>query len=255
MQQDSLAISSPKNQIMNEANNNSDSPLDLKNIEALTFDCYGTLIDWESGIYTALKPILENHNIELTRDETLELYSAIEPKAQSAIYKPYRNILSEVVQLFGVKLDFKPSLEETLSLAESIANWPPFADTNAALHKLKQDYKLAIVSNIDNDLIKLSASQLDVEFDWIITAQNARAYKPDLRVFQHAFEQMQLDTTQILHIAQSIFHDITPANELELQSVWVNRRRGLKGTGATPPAEAHPTLEVGSLAELAEILT
>jgi 2-haloacid dehalogenase len=229
--------------------------IDLTEIETLTFDCYGTLIDWESGIYHALDPVLKHHGIALSRDELLEIHSEIEPQLQRADYRPYRQILNEVTLAFGKRLGFDPTDTETERLANSVGNWPAFPDSAKALRKLQERYKLAIVSNIDNDLIRLSVAQLGIEFDWIVTAQNAKAYKPALAVFHHAFEHMRLKSTQVLHVAQSIFHDIVPANTLRMQTVWVNRRKGLPGAGATPAAVAKPTLEVSSLAELADTLS
>lgn len=238
-------------------NKNSDSAaitLDVSAVSAITFDCYGTLVDWETGICEALKPVLAAHEIVLDRSELLRIYGVLEPRAQHGEYRPYREVLEEVALGFGKRFSFQPSAREASCLAHSIGDWPVFSDSTEALLKLKRRYKIALVSNNDNDLIKLSSERLGVEFDWIITAQDARAYKPALEVFHHAFEQTGLNATQILHVAQSVFHDIAPANTLGMRSVWVNRRRGLKGSGATPRASARPTLEVGSLAELASIL-
>ncbi len=235
--------------------NDSKASIDLTNIEVISFDCYGTLIDWETGIHDALTPVLTNHGVNLDRDSLLTIHSELEPKIQSAKYIPYHQVLIEVVKGFAKRFDFQPTAAELVRLADSVGDWPAFPDSIEALKKLKRIRKLAIFSNIDNAMIHLSIKRLEVEFNWVITAQSARAYKPALSVFHHVFKATNLKRNQVLHVAQSIFHDIAPANELGIRSVWVNRRKGLTGTGATPPATATPNLEVSSLAELAEILT
>lgn len=227
---------------------------DFSHIKLLSFDCYGTLIDWESGISAAVSDILDTHGITATATEILELHAELEPRAQAGAYKSYREILGEVVDGFGKKYGFQPTDEERASLAESIANWPAFPDSADALRRLHERYLLAVISNIDNDLIRLSAAQLGVDFDYIVTAEQVRAYKPDLTVFRHAYQRMDVQPSQALHCAQSLFHDIAPARELRIKSVWVNRRKGQEGWGATPPSEAAPDFEVASLAELAELL-
>ncbi|HSG99621.1 MAG TPA: HAD-IA family hydrolase, partial [candidate division Zixibacteria bacterium] len=186
--------------------------------------------------------------------EILELHAELEPRAQAGAYKKYREILGEVVAGFGERYEFEATSEERAALAESIADWPPFSDCAEALQKLHERYLLTVISNIDNDLIRLSAARLGVDFDYIVTAEQVRAYKPDLRVFRHAYQRMDVQPSQALHCAQSLFHDIAPARELRIKNVWVNRREGQDGWGATPPSEAAPDFEVASLAELAELL-
>jgi 2-haloacid dehalogenase len=130
--------------------------------------------------------------------------------------------------------------------------WPAFPDSSPALQALQEKYKLAIISNIDDDLFTFSARKLQVQFDWVITAQQARSYKPSLQNFHLAFERIGLPRTKMLHVAQSLFHDIVPAKALGLSTVWVNRRHNKAGFGATPPAQARPDLEVPDLQTLAE---
>jgi 2-haloacid dehalogenase len=133
----------------------------------------------------------------------------------------------------------------------SVKDWPAFPDSPAALQALHRKFRLAIISNIDDDLFAFSAQRLQVRFDWIITAEQAKSYKPSLNNFRLAFERIGVPQTRILHVAQSLFHDIAPANALGLSSVWVNRRHDKAGSGATPVAQARPDVEVPDLRALA----
>src|SRR5262249_53122210 len=154
--------------------------LNFNRFKAITFDCYGTLIDWESGLLGALRPILHSHGQELSDTQILELYAELEPEAQSP-YQSYRGVLAEVVRGFGRRLGFAVSDAEADTLAESLKDWQPFPDTRAALKKLKAKHKLAIISNTDDDLFAGTARHLEIEFDDVITAEQAHGYHPSLR--------------------------------------------------------------------------
>ena len=154
--------------------------LDFEGVEALTFDCYGTLIDWEQGLLSALRPVLTAHGLSRADDDLLELYARLEAELESGAYLAYREILVQVVDGFGRELGFQPSAEERQALVTSIRGWPPFPDTLPALRQLKTRFKLGVISNIDDDLF---TSGLGVDLDWLVTAQQARAYKPSLRPF------------------------------------------------------------------------
>jgi len=218
----------------------------------LTFDCYGTMIDWESGIFSALRPILAARQKSVSDAALLELYSELELDAEQGEYLKYRDVLETVVRGFGKRLGFEPTASEVRSLPESLALWEPFPDTVAALRKLKTRYKLAVISNIDDDLFALSAPKLGVQFDYITTAQQARCYKPCKRIFELAGERMGVPVDQWLHVGQSIYHDVIPAQTMGIATVWVKRPSPRAGAGATKAASGKPDLEVGSLAELAE---
>lgn len=224
----------------------------LRAVSVLTFDCYGTLVDWESGILSALQPVLRFHGAEMPDEEVLALYGELEPDAQRGPYRPYREVLSDVVQGFGERLGFEPSATELRCLVDSLGAWPLFLDTVAALRTLKRFYRLAIISNIDVDLFRLTARSLGVEFDYVTTAQEARAYKPERRPFELALERIGVSHEQVLHVAQSLYHDIRPAKELGWSCVWVNRRARTAGAGATPPPDKAtvPDLVVPDLATL-----
>ena len=226
--------------------------LDFSQFECLTFDCYGTLIDWESGILGALRPLLAAHHRELGNEALLELYGKIEAQAEAGEYRRYRDILRFVTQQIASRLSFALHDDEINLLPESLKNWPPFPDTVEALKRLKSRYKLAVVSNTDDDLFAETAQTLEVPFDFVITAEQARSYKPAHRNFELAIERIGLPKEKVLHCAQSLFHDIVPARELGIANVWVNRRAGKAGSGATHSANATPDLTVTSLRELAE---
>lgn len=226
--------------------------LDWKKFSVLTFDCYGTMIDWESGIFGALKPILRAHGANLADVALLELYAELELAAESGPYMTYREVLQEVVRGFGQRLGFKPTEEEARSLPDSIANWQPFPDTVEALRRLQGRYKLAVMSNIDDDLFAQTAPKLGVKFDHVITAQQARCYKPGMAMFQLARKRIGVLDSQWLHVGQSVYHDVIPAQSLGLATVWVRRPSPRAGAGATKAATAKPDLQVETLAELAE---
>lgn len=228
--------------------------LHFGSFKALTFDCYGTLIDWESGIAAAFEKLLAAHRVEAARDEVLELHARFEPALQAGAFQPYREILAGVVDRFGEHYSFRPTADERDALAESIRDWPAFSDTVAALAALARRYRLAILSNIDDDLFAYSAPRLEVDFAAVVTAEQVGSYKPAPAHFHEAPRRLAVAHGEILHVAQSLFHDVAPAKALGFRTVWVNRRRGQAGGGATPPATAIPDLEVGSLAELAAIV-
>ncbi len=228
--------------------------LDFNRFEYLTFDCYGTLIDWETGILGALKPILAAHERDLPDNAILELFANLEARAEAGDYKPYREVLEEVVRALGDQLRFRPSLREINSLPESLKSWTPFRDTVSALGELKARFRLAVISNVDDDLFAATAVRLEVPFDQVITAQQARSYKPSLNNFKLALDRIGRPAEKILHVAQSLYHDVVPAKSLGLSTVWVNRRQGKTGAGATVPASATPDLEVPDLKSLAELV-
>ncbi|MBC7264029.1 MAG: haloacid dehalogenase type II [Chloroflexi bacterium] len=228
--------------------------LNFDDFEVLTFDCYGTLIDWETGICETLQPIFARHDVRLTLDKALELYAELESEAERGEYREYKTVLRMVLEGFGSRLGFTPSQAELQRFAESVKDWPAFPDSAPALQALKKKYKLAIISNIDDDLFAFSAQRLQTQFDWVITAQQARSYKPSLNNFHLAFERIGLPKGKILHVAQSLYHDIAPAKALGLATVWVNRRHNKPGFGATPPAQARPDLEVPDLQSLAAMM-
>ena len=228
--------------------------LDFTRFESITFDCYGTLIDWEAGIVNAVRPVLDAHRRRLSDGGILELYAAIEAQEEQGEYRRYREILQAVMTRMAARLGFSASEEESRAIADSLPAWAPFPDSVPALKQLQQRYKLAIVSNVDDDLLAASMKGLEVRFDDAITAEQCRSYKPSLNNFQTALERLGLGPDRVLHVAQSLYHDIVPAKELGLATVWVNRRAGTRGSGATLPAHAEPDVQVPNLASLAAMV-
>ena len=231
--------------------------LPFSRFKSISFDCYGTLIDWESGMLSVLRPLLDRRGIELSDPDLLQLYGEFEAEAEAAAeageYRSYREVLRSVVRGFGQRFGFVASAAEEESLPGSIASWLPFPDTVAALQKLQSRFKLAVISNIDDDLFAGTARQLGVRFDAVITAAQARAYKPSPAIFHLAQQRLGVSTTEWLHAGQSIYHDVIPAKSLGLSTVWVNRPSRRPGVGAVRQATGMPDLEVGSLEELAEV--
>jgi len=224
--------------------------MDFSQFEVITFDCYGTLIDWETGILNAMRPMLEEREVDLTDDEILEKYSQFESEAQQGKYVSYRKVLRKVVLDFAMEYDFIPMPYEEDALVDSVKNWLPFDDTVEALKALKKQYKLAIISNIDDDLFEGTAKLLEVEFDWVISSQEVQAYKPSVSNFNFAFVKMDVPSEKIIHLAQSLYHDIAPAKSIGLNTVWVNRREGKTGSGATPPQDVKADFQIGDLNEI-----
>jgi len=228
-------------------------PLDFSKFTWLSFDCYGTLIDWESGIVGALRPLIAASGRTLSSDGILELYAAIEARAEAGPYRPYREILETIVRRMAARLVFSISDEQAGVLADTIGKWHPFPDSVSALQRLKRRYKLAVISNIDDDMFARTSKLLGDPFDAVITAQQARSYKPSANNFTLALERIGEPAEKVLHCAQSLFHDIPPAKALGMGTVWVDRRAGQRGTGATPKFSAEPDLRVEDMKTLADL--
>jgi 2-haloacid dehalogenase/putative hydrolase of the HAD superfamily len=215
--------------------------------EVLTFDCYGTLIDWERGISDAFLAASREDGVALHRDTVLTTYADVEPTLQRATYRSYREVLTESALECGRRLGWPVSRDRAGFLAESLPNWPPFPDTNPALEILRaQGHMLGILSNIDDDLLEGTRRHFGVAFELLVTAQQLRSYKPDHAHFERA--QAAIGSRRWLHVAQSYFHDIEPACALGIPVVWVNRKR------ESPMGSARPTAEVTDLTQLVDWL-
>ncbi len=225
--------------------------MDFSRFTTISFDCYGTLIDWESGILPVLRTVLSNHGQSLPDAALLELYGEFEAEAESGPYQCYRGVLQSVMRSFADRLHFEPTPAEIRSLHESVPAWPPFPDSVAALRELQSRHKLVIISNIDNDLFAKTRKLLDVEFDGVITAEQARSYKPSLNNFRMALRTLAISPDRLLHAGQSVYHDVVPARSLGISTVWVNRKSARPGVGAVRASAGRPDLEVPDLASLA----
>jgi 2-haloacid dehalogenase len=225
--------------------------LDFNRFDIVTFDCYGTLIHWEDGILRCLHRILAVHGKDTDDATILQLYGDFEARAEQGEYRRYREVLESVVKQFGEQLGFSPTEQEARSLPESLPLWRPWPDTVSALRELQDRFRLAIISNVDDDLFAATRPQLELEFDQVITAQQAGAYKPSLKILELALTRVGVPAHRVLHVGQSFYHDVIPAQALGLATVWVNRPSARTGVGAVKAVEGRPDLQVSSLAELA----
>jgi len=228
------------------------TPIDYRDFDALTFDCYGTLIDWEAGLLAGLRTFLAPLGVTASDDEVLERYARTEAELERGSYLTYREILGRGLTAVGTAYGHVPSTIEVAAFGGSVADWPAFPDSAAALARLATRFKLGVLTNCDDDLFAASNRRLGVAFDWIITAQQARGYKPRIANFELAFERIGLPRHRILHVAQSLFHDHVPAKQLGLTTVWIDRRQGRAGSGATPAAAATPDAVFTDMASFAE---
>lgn len=228
--------------------NSTPEPFCFDRFEALTFDCYGTLIDWESGLLNALRPVLRSHGQDLSDAQILNIYGDLEPKAQNP-YRKYHDVLAQIVRGFGEQLGFQVSDADAESLPRSVKDWVPFPDTVAALERLQTKYRLTIISNTDDDLFAGTARHLKIKFDQVITAEQAQAYKPSDIPFRIALQRLALSADRVLHVGQSVYHDVLPAKSLGMATVLVHRR----GFGATRHVEGEAGLTVPDLRTLASL--
>ena len=213
--------------------------------DIVTFDCYGTLIDWESGIADAFVRTAREDGVELRHAEVLRAYALVEPVVERERFRLYRDVLTETATRVARALGWALAYERGTFLVTSLATWKPFPDTNAALERLRAaGYKLGILSNVDDNLLNGTRRHFTVDFDLIVTAQQVHSYKPGHAHFHTA--KQKIGDQRWLHAAQSNFHDIAPATALGIDNAWVNRH-GESGA-------VKPTYEVPDLAGLASLL-
>ena len=215
--------------------------------DIITFDCYGTLIDWEAGIISAFQQEAARTGVSLDAHAIIEAYHQAEPVVESVAYLPYREVLAETARRVADKLRLVIAPARANFLAESLPHWSPFPDTNAALERLGQAFQLGLLSNIDDDLLAATRQHFPVKFDLIVTAQQVKSYKPGFAHFNQAKSRM--GDKRWLHAAQSYFHDVVPASKLQIPSAWVNRKHEQADAGGP-----QPTIEVYNLTELADRL-
>ena len=219
----------------------------LTDFKALTFDCYGTLIDWESGMIDGLRPLTERAARTLNRNDILEAHARHESSQQKwTPGKRYRDLLAIVYKRLAEEWSVIVTPEECVAYGESVKDWPAFADTAEALQYLKKHYKLIILSNVDNKSFSFSNKKLGVDFDAIYTAEDIGSYKPSDRNFDYMLEKLGtigIEKREILHTAESMFHDHAPANRFGLTSCWIYRRHADQGFGATMNPGDIPTVD------------
>ena len=217
----------------------------LSDYKALTFDVYGTLIDWETGMVTGLKPLTDRVTGSLTRDDILEAHAYYESTTQRCTpSKIYFELLPVVYRRLAEEWDVEVTWEECVSYGLSVRQWPAFPDSAEALHYLKKHYKLIVLTNTDNLSFSGSNARLGVQFDGVFTAEDIGSYKPDDRNFDYMFETLKrrgIEKSEILHTAESMFHDHAPANKHGVDNCWIYRRHDKEGFGATMNPGDMPT--------------
>jgi 2-haloacid dehalogenase len=230
----------------------------LADFKALTFDCYGTLIDWETGLYAALQPLLHKGGVTLPREDVLTAFGRHESAQEEATPRMiYSELLAEVHRRLAREWHVRDAEKEAVAFGKSVPDWPAFPDTVQALQYLQRYYKLVILSNVDRESFAGTNRRLGVNFDAIYTAQDVGSYKPDPRNFAYLIDgvaSLGVLKRQILHTAQSLYHDHGPAQAAGLASAWIDRRHQLEGWGATIPPAGTPRYDFRftSLGEMAD---
>jgi len=201
----------------------------MHGFDVITFDCYGTLIDWESGIRTAFKHAFEDYKLgEPNMSKLVGLYQEEEKRIESQRpFMSYRKVLSEAASAAASKIGLSLSEERSAFLARELPGWKPFQDTNPALERLAKNHSLGILSNVDNDLLAGTMKHFTIPFDLVVTAEKVRSYKPGFKHFEEA--QKHIGSGGWLHVAASLYYDIDPASRLGLKTVWVNRKNSREG--------------------------
>ena len=231
--------------------------MDLTDFDALSFDCYGTLIDWEAGILAVLAPWAQEAGLGLSGDQLLAVYAGHEARIEAEHGGwLYPAVLAETFAAVGRELDVAVPAHAAAELAASVPRWPPFPDSRQALTRLGSRYRLVVVSNVDRDSFAGSNAALGVRFDAVITAQDVGSYKPSPANFDALLAgvaDLGVAPGRLLHVAQSLFHDHVPAKAFGLSTVWINRRAGRPGWGATPRPQGAvaPDWEFASMADFA----
>ncbi|MGA2080851.1 MAG: haloacid dehalogenase [Holophaga sp.] len=230
----------------------------LTDFKVLSFDCYGTLIDWETGIYGHLQPLLARAGVSLTRDQVLEAHArheeALEAGAPGMLYP---DLLARVHDGLAKEWGVHPIPRESKAYGRSLKEWPLFLDSAAVLQYFQKYYTLVMLSNVDNENVLVNQDRLQVDFFHVFTAQDIGSYKPNLRNFDYMIQAMEREgfrKSEILHTAESLFHDHIPANQVGLASAWIHRRAGKTGWGAVYPPERMPKYDFRfeSLAQMAK---
>lgn len=230
----------------------------LTDFKALTFDVYGTLIDWESGMIEGLQPLTDRVSQPLTRNQILEAHARHESTQQRQTPgKRYQELLATVYRRLAEGWGVAVSWEECLEYGRSVRHWPAFSDSAAALEYLKQHFKLVVLSNVDNESFSHSNEKLAVDFDAVYTAEDVGSYKPSDRNFEYLLAtigDIGIEKQQILHTAESLFHDMEPGNRHGLACCHIYRRHNQEGFGATMTPATQPSFQFrfNSMAELAD---
>lgn len=198
----------------------------IKDVELISFDCYGTLVDWKTGVLNTLVPLFDEYLLDISEEEIFSLFREFDAELINSDFIFYRNVLTEIMKKFSTRFNLNLMKSDLDCLVKALPSWPVFEDTSPVLKKLKESYRLALITNSDDDLIEKTLGFISINFDYIITSSSLRSYKPSGNNFQKALENFDLPSHHILHVAQSIYHDIIPCNELGIRNIWVNRYNG-----------------------------
>jgi len=209
----------------------------MSQFQLITFDCYGTLVDWELGMKNALEDLTNKKNISLDIESLIQRYIEIELQIEQKGYRRYKEILALGVRRLFEENGVELTAQEEKIFADTITTWPPFEETTEVLSKLKDRYKLAILSNIDDDIIRHSIKLIGVEFDAVITAEQVKSYKPSRSHWKRMMEIFNLPKERVLHVAASYVHDVIPAKELGFTVAWINRKNEKAESNAKPDYE------------------
>jgi 2-haloacid dehalogenase len=194
-----------------------------EDIEIISFDCYGSLVDWKKGILDILVPLFDEYLLEITEDEIFSLFLKFYDEQTQNGFIYYRNVLMEIMKKFSKALNINLMRTDLSCLIDSLPNWPLFTDTRDSLKQLKNSFELALIVNSDNDLIEKTISMMGIKFDYIITSEAAHSYKPSPAIFLHALKVFPHPSHKIIHVAQSLQFDIAACNEIGIENIWLNR--------------------------------
>jgi 2-haloacid dehalogenase len=218
--------------------------MNFSQFKLISFDCYGTLVDWKRSLQDIMSPFIIRHKLDITADKLYELFLNADQKNVTCEYKPYSEVLVGVMDEIGKELKIDLKYAERTCLVDRFGDWTAFPDSPDALQNLKKIYKLAVISNVDDELFNVTKRCLGVRFDYIVTAKQVGSYKPSKNNFIKALEIFGLSKEQVLHVSQSIYHDIIPTNELGWSNVWINRYDEPKRTDPAEMADLEmPDLE------------
>jgi 2-haloacid dehalogenase len=195
----------------------------MNEIKIISFDCLGTLVDWKEGILNNLRPLFKDYLIEMEDEEIFNLFCEFEKAIIAEEYVSYRCVLQNILNRFAALLNINFSNDDLHTLVRSLPNWPVFPDTLESLIRLSARYKLAIIANIDNDLIEKCLFLHEVKFDWVLTSEVLKSYKPSQSTFIQALNKFNISVSEVIHVAQSFYHDIIPTQQMGINNVWINR--------------------------------
>jgi 2-haloacid dehalogenase len=205
-----------------------------RHLDTITFDCYGTLIDWKAGLTQSFRDLLGSV-VDTDPMRVFDTYVEVEAAEEAQLYRPYREILASVAVTMGQEFDVAVTAAQAADFAQSLPGWRPFPDTNEVLSRLKRRFRLGVLSNVDRDLFVGTCLHFNVEFDVVITAEDVRSYKPALGHFQEYLSRHGR-AERTLHVAQSLYHDGRPASDLGLAYAWINRYNHANDTDVEPLA-------------------